>query len=84
MLIRLLVYYWYANEIMLESLNVSTAVYECGWYDEPQNVKQMMLLVIQRANKALELDIGPFTTMTLRSFLGIIKATYSYLMVMYR
>ncbi|XP_018567067.2 odorant receptor Or2-like [Anoplophora glabripennis] len=84
MLLRLLVYYWYANEIMLESINVSTAIYECGWYDEPKKVKQMMLLMIQRANKVLKLDIGPFTTMTLGTFLSILKASYSYLTVMYR
>ncbi|XP_023310497.1 odorant receptor Or2-like [Anoplophora glabripennis] len=84
MVIRLLVYYWYANEIMLESINISTTVYECGWYDEPRKVKQMMVMVILRANKALGLDIGPFTTMTLNTFLGIIKTTYSYMMIMYR
>ncbi|KAJ8947659.1 hypothetical protein NQ318_009543 [Aromia moschata] len=84
MLIRLLVYYWYANEIMEQSSNIAIAVWESEWYDEPQRVKQMMLMMIMRSNKPLVLDIGPFSTMTLSTFLRILKATYSYMMIMYR
>ncbi|KAJ8983700.1 hypothetical protein NQ317_009135 [Molorchus minor] len=84
MLIRLLVYYWYANEIMEQSSNVALAVWQSEWYEEPQKVKQMMLMMIMRSNKALTLDIGPFSTMTLNTLLGILKATYSYMMIMYR
>nr|UTN00907.1 odorant receptor [Semanotus bifasciatus] len=83
MVIRLLVYYWYANEIMIQSSEVSLAVWESDWYEEPQNVKQMMLIMIMRSNKPLVLDIGPFSTMTLNAFLGILKATYSYMMIIY-
>nr|AUF73013.1 odorant receptor [Anoplophora chinensis] len=86
MLLRLTVYYWYANEIMVESIEISSAVYECEWYNEPHQVKQLMSLVILRANRPLGLDIGPFSTMTLNTFLGIIKTTYSYMtmMIVYR
>ncbi|KAJ8947662.1 hypothetical protein NQ318_009546 [Aromia moschata] len=71
MLIRLLVYYWNANEIMQQSSNVAMAVWESEWFEEPQRVKQMMLMMIMRSNKPLVLDIGAFSTMTLSSFLGV-------------
>ncbi|KAJ8958194.1 hypothetical protein NQ314_006447 [Rhamnusium bicolor] len=71
MLIRLLVYYWYANEVMVQSTNIAIAIWESGWYEEPLEVQQMMKMMILRSNKALGLDIGPFATMTLNSFLGV-------------
>ncbi|KAJ8947657.1 hypothetical protein NQ318_009541 [Aromia moschata] len=69
-LIRLMTYYYYANELMLQSSNIGNAIWESKWYEEPQKVKQMMIIMIMRSNKALALVIGPFTTMTLSTFQG--------------
>ncbi|GLV40357.1 Odorant receptor 43a [Carabus blaptoides fortunei] len=40
MLIQLFMFYWYANEIMLESLKVCSAVWESQWYDCSNSVKK--------------------------------------------
>ncbi|KAJ8978568.1 hypothetical protein NQ317_012092 [Molorchus minor] len=43
-----------------------------------QKVKQMMLMMIMRSNKALTLDIGPFSTMTLDT---LPRHSESYLLI---
>nr|QUP79569.1 odorant receptor 9 [Monochamus saltuarius] len=84
MFLRLLVYYWYANEIMVNSSEIGMALCSSNWYEESERVQKMMLNMLIRCNKELCLEIGPFTVMTLRAFLAILKATYSYMMVIYR
>ncbi|XP_074026902.1 odorant receptor 10 isoform X2 [Leptinotarsa decemlineata] len=84
MLIRLLVYYWYGNEIIVESSNIAVAIWESEWYEESKKVKNLMLIMMMRCNRELCLEIGPFNTMSLNTLIGILKATYSYMMVIYR
>ncbi|CAH1163297.1 unnamed protein product [Phaedon cochleariae] len=84
MLIRLLLYYWYGNEITLQSSNIAIAIWNSKWYEESLKVKNLMLMMMMRCTRNLCLEIGPFNTMSLRTFLGILKATYSYMMVIYR
>ncbi|KAJ8976063.1 hypothetical protein NQ317_002538, partial [Molorchus minor] len=71
MFIRLLVYYWYANEIMTESSDVGLALCSSRWYDQPEKVKKMLIMMLMRCNRFLCLEIGPFSTMTLATFLGV-------------
>nr|UTN00919.1 odorant receptor [Semanotus bifasciatus] len=84
MFIRLLVYYWYANEIMVQSSDVGYALCASKWYEQPEKIKKMLITMLMRCNRLLCLEIGPFSTMTLGTFLGILKATYSYMMVIYK
>ncbi|KAG5900095.1 hypothetical protein JTB14_016064 [Gonioctena quinquepunctata] len=84
MLIRLLVYYWYGNEIIVESSNLAVAIWESKWYEEPTRMKNMMLITMMRCKRVLCLEIGPFNIMSLNTMIGILKATYSYMMVIYR
>nr|AUF73038.1 odorant receptor [Anoplophora chinensis] len=84
MFLRLLVYYWYANEIMVHGSEIGLALCNSNWYEESERVQKMMVIMLMRCNRELCLEIGPFAAMTLRTFLGILKATYSYITVIYR
>lgn len=47
------------------------ALCSSNWYQEPQRVQKLMVNMMMRCNKELCLEIGPFTVMTLRTFLGV-------------
>ncbi|XP_023309827.1 odorant receptor Or2-like [Anoplophora glabripennis] len=81
--LRVLVYYWYANEIMVHGSEIGMALCNSNWYEESERVQKMMVIMLMRCNRELYLEIGPFAAMTLRTFLGVLKATYSYITVIY-
>ncbi|CAH1107764.1 unnamed protein product [Psylliodes chrysocephalus] len=84
MLTRLFGYYWYANEILVESANIPMAIWSGKWYEEPLKTQSMMLLMMLRCSRPLTMDIGPFNTMSINTLIGILKATYSYSMLIYK
>ncbi|XP_072381811.1 odorant receptor 10-like [Diabrotica undecimpunctata] len=84
MLTRLLGYYWYANEIIIETSNIPLAIWSSKWYEEPKKTQDMMMIMMLKCSRPLALNIGPFNTMSINTLIGIIKATYSYMMVVYK
>ncbi|CAG9861693.1 unnamed protein product [Phyllotreta striolata] len=84
MLTRLFGYYWYANEIIVESLNIPTSIWNGKWYEEPLKTQKMMLIMMKKCSRPLTMDIGPFNIMSINTLIGILKATYSYSMLIYR
>ncbi|XP_030767718.1 odorant receptor 49b-like [Sitophilus oryzae] len=83
MILRLILYYYYANDVIVLSSELGVAIWESNWYEQPPKVKFMMHVFMMRSQKALKLFIGPFSVMSLDSFIAILKATYSYIMLMY-
>ncbi|XP_060516164.1 uncharacterized protein LOC132695731 isoform X2 [Cylas formicarius] len=71
-----------ANEIRIQSLAVSDAIYFSPWEEQSEAAKKILLTVIARAQIPLELTIGPFGPMVIESALAICKASYSYVTLM--
>ncbi|CAH1142515.1 unnamed protein product [Phyllotreta striolata] len=83
MVMRLLIYYWCANEIIVESSRISVSIYNSCWYEQPEVVKKSLLLLMQRCNKPCTLEIGSFGIMSLETFISIMRATYSFITLIY-
>ncbi|XP_060534058.1 odorant receptor 9a-like [Cylas formicarius] len=66
------------DEIKVESLALSDALYDSPWYNQNKTCRKMLRIVMIRAQRPLELTIGPFNPMTMESALAILKASYSY------
>ncbi|XP_050315633.1 odorant receptor 30a-like [Anthonomus grandis grandis] len=81
---RLYLYYYYANEVIILSEGLSAAIYQSNWYDEPREVKYMMGIMVMRNQKPLYYKLGGFGPMSLQVFLSILKAAYSYVMLVSR
>ncbi|XP_060533719.1 uncharacterized protein LOC132706406 [Cylas formicarius] len=73
---------WCSNEVQIQSLGLSDAIYESPWYEQTEDVKKILLMMIVRVRKPVALTIGPFDEMTLQSSLRIMKAAYSYCGIM--
>ncbi|XP_060533836.1 odorant receptor Or2-like [Cylas formicarius] len=70
------------DEIRVQSLALSDALYDGPWHHQNEEVKKMILIVLTRTQRPLELTIGPFEPMTMQSALAILKASYSYVSLM--
>ncbi|XP_060518134.1 uncharacterized protein LOC132696962 isoform X2 [Cylas formicarius] len=73
---------WTANEIKVQSLALSDALYDSPWYEQNKRIKKAILTMLVRAQKPLQMTIGPFDAMSTQSALTIIKASYSYITLM--
>ncbi|XP_060534064.1 uncharacterized protein LOC132706630 isoform X2 [Cylas formicarius] len=60
-----------SDEIKVQSLKLSDSLYHSPWYNQGGRVKKNLLIVIARAQRPLELTIGPFNPMTMESALAV-------------
>uniref|UniRef100_A0AAR5QE19 Odorant receptor n=1 Tax=Dendroctonus ponderosae TaxID=77166 RepID=A0AAR5QE19_DENPD len=81
MVMRLVIYYFNGNEIIYKSQQLAIDIWMTDWYKQSHNVKHMILFFSIRAQRPLKFLIGPFGVLSLETFITIIKATYSYMML---
>ncbi|XP_072375344.1 odorant receptor 10-like [Diabrotica undecimpunctata] len=79
MVLQIFLLAWHANEISLNSIDVSQAIYESEWYDLPYMIKQYLLIIMVRAQRPLSISVGPFFNLTNSTAVTSMKAAYSYL-----
>ncbi|CAK1554513.1 unnamed protein product [Leptosia nina] len=70
------------NELSLESEKVSSSAYEFPWYQCPLPVRRSALIMMTRCRRTAKLTAAGFTTLSLASFMGICKASYSFFTVL--
>nr|QWT83552.1 odorant receptor 53 [Eucryptorrhynchus scrobiculatus] len=73
---------WSANEINLQSTKIADAVYNSNWTDQSEEIKKIMYVILMRAQKPLELTIGPFGPINIESALLTMKGAYSFISLM--
>ncbi|XP_060525110.1 uncharacterized protein LOC132701321 isoform X2 [Cylas formicarius] len=81
-IIQLLIFSWSSNEIIIQSKELATALFESNWYDYDKEIKVMAHIMIMRCQKPLSLTIGRFGVMDLDVGVSRLKLAYSYTSVM--
>ncbi|XP_066259446.1 odorant receptor 10-like [Euwallacea similis] len=81
MLLRLCLYHYHADELLILSQKLTHSIWESNWPDETPKIKFMILMFITRVQRPLVFTIGPFGVMSIQSFISILKGTYSYVML---
>ncbi|XP_060534052.1 odorant receptor 2a-like [Cylas formicarius] len=71
-----------ANEIKVQSITLSDALYSSPWHEQSEATKKVLLIMIARTQRPLMLTIGPFGPMAIESALAVCKASYSYVTLM--
>ncbi|CAH1125930.1 unnamed protein product [Ceutorhynchus assimilis] len=69
---------WSCNEVKVQSETVADALYDSRWHLLNKEGKQLVQIMIARAQRPLTLTIGDFGPMTNDSSVLIVKAAYSY------
>ncbi|CAH0691651.1 unnamed protein product [Spodoptera exigua] len=77
MTFQVFIYCYQGNQLSEESFEIAGAAYECLWYKFSLRLRRALLIIMVRTRRALRLTAGGFTTLSLTSFMAIIKASYS-------
>ncbi|XP_072750302.1 odorant receptor 82a-like isoform X2 [Anoplolepis gracilipes] len=65
------------------SKSIADAAYETLWYNMPPSQSKVMTFIIMRSNKRLTITAGKMTDMSFETFSSIIRASASYISVLY-
>ncbi|KAI7815190.1 Odorant receptor Or26 [Rhyzopertha dominica] len=78
MLYQLYVFYYTANDVILESTAISTAIWTSKWYECTPKIKNLLSMIMLRAQKPLTLSVGPFYVMSTGTAIKILRTSASY------
>ncbi|XP_013164216.1 PREDICTED: odorant receptor 46a, isoform A-like [Papilio xuthus] len=82
MMLQVFLYCYQGNELLDQSENIKEAAYACPWYYCSTPVRRALLLLTTRSYRLVRLRAGGFTELSLASFMGIIKASYTFFTVL--
>nr|AII01061.1 odorant receptor [Dendrolimus houi] len=77
MMFQVFIYCYQGNQLSEESSEIAGAAYQCPWYTRSPKFRKALLTVMVRSRRVAKLTAGGFTTLSLASFMAIIKASYS-------
>ncbi|XP_013165936.1 PREDICTED: odorant receptor 4-like [Papilio xuthus] len=75
---QLFIYCWHSNEVSLMSLKVDEGVYASAWWSQNTCVKRNVLLLMGKVRRNIIFTAGPFTSLSVPTFVAVLKGSYSY------
>ncbi|XP_068623965.1 odorant receptor 10-like [Battus philenor] len=75
---QLLMFCWHSNEVMVASQNLMIGPYKSIWYGQKKKHLSSMRILVEQYNTKIIFTAGPFTDLTLATFMNILKGAYSY------
>ncbi|XP_025989821.2 odorant receptor 13a [Solenopsis invicta] len=77
MLVQIYLYCWFGNKVTLKSTEIGSAIYEMDWPMLPTDLMKILLIIITRSKKPIQITSGYIITLSNDSFMKIIKLSYS-------
>ncbi|XP_069359759.1 odorant receptor 43a-like [Maniola hyperantus] len=77
MMFQVFIYCYQGNQLSVESEEVAGAAYEFPWYACSVPIRRTIITLMRRCRRITKLTAGGFTTLSLASFMAIIKTSYS-------
>ncbi|KAH1004437.1 hypothetical protein HUJ05_005249 [Dendroctonus ponderosae] len=81
-IVQVLVLGWFANDIIVQSKATADVLCNMNWHYLDIKNKKMFLMMLMQYQHVSVISIGPFGPMTIKSVISVIKAAYSYMMLM--
>uniref|UniRef100_R9PSN2 Odorant receptor n=1 Tax=Dendroctonus ponderosae TaxID=77166 RepID=R9PSN2_DENPD len=73
---------WFANDIIMLSRTRADVLYNLNWYYLDLKNRKLFGMMLMQCQQLSVISIGPFGPMTIGSVISVIKAAYSYMMLM--
>nr|AXF48763.1 odorant receptors OR4.1 [Lobesia botrana] len=74
---QLFLYCWHSNSVFYASQELHQGPYESAWWRNTSHRKDVLILIMQ-FRKIVVFSAGPFSDLTLPTFISILKGAYSY------
>nr|ARO76419.1 odorant receptor 13 [Conogethes punctiferalis] len=75
---QLFIYCWHSNDVLYASLQLSQGPYESTWWMRHVSHRKNLFLLTGQFGKTIVFSAGPFTKLTVATFISILKGAYSY------
>ncbi|XP_059051791.1 odorant receptor Or2-like [Achroia grisella] len=75
---QLFLFCWHGNQVLIESINVDRGVYRSDWWKGDVQTRKQILLLSGKLKKKFIMHAGPFTVLSVPTFIDILKASYSF------
>nr|AJF23809.1 olfactory receptor OR48 [Planotortrix octo] len=75
---QLFMYCWISNDVLEKSSKLMLGPYESQWWAGSPRQRRTVLMLAEQMEKAHVFSAGPFTNLTLPTFIMIVKGAYSY------
>ncbi|XP_078053775.1 odorant receptor 46a-like [Augochlora pura] len=76
-LLQILYFCWFGNEVKLKSLEVSNMIFEIEWTTLSNKTKKILLMMMNRAKVPIEFTSLHIVTVNLETFKALVKTSYS-------
>ncbi|XP_015127536.1 odorant receptor Or1 isoform X2 [Diachasma alloeum] len=80
MLIQIFLYCWRGNEVSLKFSDLADAIYTCDWTSCDERFRRSMDIIMSRSQKPVILLIGGLFSLSVETFISILKSAYSFFM----
>ncbi|XP_068909798.1 odorant receptor Or1-like [Tenebrio molitor] len=81
-LLEIFLWCYYGNEVIVQSEKLTESAYTCEWIDAPKEFKQNLLFFMTRTQFPLKLYAGGYFTLSLTTYMAILKSSWSYFAVL--
>ncbi|XP_014368940.2 odorant receptor Or2 [Papilio machaon] len=75
---QLFIYCWHSNDLFYASRQVMNGPYNSMWWNRNKYCQKDIQILIGQFNKTIVFSAGPFTDLTVATFINILKGAYSY------
>ncbi|CAG4959517.1 unnamed protein product [Colias eurytheme] len=78
LVVQLFIYCWHSNELAVLSGSVDRGVYNSNWWTSDVTSRKLLLILAGKMSTPFIFDAGPFTTLSVPTFIEIMKGSYSF------
>ncbi|XP_039963177.1 odorant receptor 63a-like isoform X2 [Bactrocera tryoni] len=75
-------YYVNGQLLATELEKIPFVCYSCDWFNESKDFKKTLIMIIMRSNNDFQFQISWFGVMSLTTLMGILKASFSYFLIL--
>ncbi|KAI8120079.1 Odorant receptor 63a [Lucilia cuprina] len=79
---EIVIFCYNSQRLTSECEKIPLALYNCEWYNESEEFKQLIRMMILRTNRIFNLNISWFTTMSLPTLMAMVKTSGSYFLLL--
>ncbi|XP_068909803.1 putative odorant receptor 92a [Tenebrio molitor] len=84
MVLEIFLWCYYGNDVILQSGKLTQSAYMCEWVPCSQLFKRNLLYFMTRSQTPLKLCAGGYFTLSLETFMAVLKSSWSYFAVLNR
>nr|XP_015833045.1 PREDICTED: odorant receptor 49b isoform X6 [Tribolium castaneum] len=82
-IMQILLYCWFGNEVEAKSSNILYAIYESTWSEASKNSKKNLIIFSIRCQRPIKATAVKLFALSLRTFITIVRSGWSYFAVLY-